>query len=98
MSEACSQTKLPRDWVGLSLHEGHKLFSESAKLGFMKYSQLERAFSPDEAAAYVGSRELLRQFEQAKWLKPLIRGNRLTRYDLAKTTLWECANFRTVCR
>ena len=48
----------------------------------MKYSQLKRGFSPDEAAAYVGSRELLRQFQQAKWLKPFIQGNRLTRFDL----------------
>jgi hypothetical protein len=31
-----------------------------------------------DAAAYVGSKELLRQFERAKWLKPFVRGNRLT--------------------
>ncbi len=48
----------------------------------MKYSQLKRGLSPDEAADYVGSKELLRQFERAKWLKPFIRGNRLTRFDL----------------
>ena len=48
----------------------------------MKYSDFKRGFSPDEAAAYVGSRDLLRQFERAQWLKPFIRGNRLTRYDI----------------
>src|SRR5213083_902740 len=47
---------------------------------FMKYSQLRRGLSPEDAAAYVGSKELLRQFELAKWLKPFIRGNRLTRF------------------
>ena len=48
----------------------------------MKYSQFRRGLSPDEAAAYVGSKELLRQFERAKWLKPFVRGNRLTRFDI----------------
>ena len=48
----------------------------------MRYSPLKRGFSPEEAANYVGSKELLRQFERAKWLKPFVRGNRLTRYDL----------------
>jgi hypothetical protein len=48
----------------------------------MKYSQLRRGLSPEDAAAYVGSKELLRQFERAKWLKPFVRGNRLTRYDI----------------
>jgi len=48
----------------------------------MKYSQLRRGLSPEDAAAYVGSKELLRQFELAKWLKPFIRGNRLTRFDI----------------
>ena len=48
----------------------------------MRYSQLKRGLSPDEAAAYVGSKELLRQFERCGWVKPFIRGNRLTRYDL----------------
>ena len=48
----------------------------------MRYSQLKRGFSPEEAANYVGSKELLRQFERANWLKPFVRGNRLTRYDL----------------
>lgn len=48
----------------------------------MKYSQVNRGLSPDDAAAYVGSKELLRQFERAKWLKPFVRGNRLTRFDI----------------
>jgi hypothetical protein len=48
----------------------------------MKYSHFRRGLSPEEAAAYVGSKELLRQFEIAKWLKPFIRGNRLTRFDV----------------
>lgn len=48
----------------------------------MKYSQLKRGLSPDEAATYVGSKELMRQMEHAGWVKPFIRGNRLTRYDL----------------
>lgn len=48
----------------------------------MKYSQLRRGLSPEDAAAYVGSKELLRQFERAKWLKPFVRGNRLTRFDI----------------
>ena len=48
----------------------------------MKYNDFKRGFSPDEAAVYVGSRDLLRQFERAQWLKPFIRGNRLTRYDV----------------
>jgi hypothetical protein len=48
----------------------------------MKYSQLRRGLSFEETAAYVGSKELLRQFELAKWLKPFIRGNRLTRFDI----------------
>ena len=48
----------------------------------MNYSQLRRGLSPEDAAAYVGSRELLRQFERAKWLKPFVRGNRLTRFDI----------------
>lgn len=48
----------------------------------MKYSQLRRGLSPEESAMYVGSKELLRQFERAKWLKPFIRGNRLTRFDI----------------
>jgi hypothetical protein len=48
----------------------------------MKYSQIRRGLSPEEAAAYVGSKELLRQFERAKWLKPFVRGNRLTRFDI----------------
>jgi hypothetical protein len=48
----------------------------------MKYAQLRRGLSPEEAAAYVGSKELLRQFELAKWLKPFIRGNCLTRFDI----------------
>jgi hypothetical protein len=48
----------------------------------MTYSQFKRGFSPDEAAVYVGSKDLLRQFQRAQWLKPFIRGNRLTRYDV----------------
>lgn len=48
----------------------------------MKYSQLRRGLSPEDAAAYVGSKELLRQFERAKWLKPFVRGNRLTRFNI----------------
>lgn len=48
----------------------------------MKYSQFRRGLSPEEAAAYVGSKELLRQFERSKWVKPFIRGNRLTRFDI----------------
>jgi hypothetical protein len=48
----------------------------------MKYTELRRGLSPEEAAIYVGSKELLRQFEQAKWVKPFIRGNRLTRFDI----------------
>jgi len=48
----------------------------------MKYSQLRRGLSPEDAAAYIGSKELLRQFERAKWLKPFVRGNRLTRFDI----------------
>lgn len=48
----------------------------------MKYSQLRRGLSPEDAAAYVGSKELLRQFERVKWLKPFVRGNRLTRFDI----------------
>ena len=48
----------------------------------MKYSQLRRGLSPEDASAYVGSKELLRQFERAKWVKPFIRGNRLTRFDI----------------
>src|SRR4029453_19295944 len=48
----------------------------------MRYSQLKRGLSPDEAAAYVGSKELPRQFERSGWVQPFIRGNRLTRYDL----------------
>lgn len=48
----------------------------------MQYSELKRGYSPDEAAAYVGSRELLRQFERAGWIKPFIRAIRLTRYDV----------------
>src|SRR2546423_14472418 len=48
----------------------------------MKYPQLRRGLPPEEAAAYVGSKELLGQFERAKWLKPFIRGNRLTRFDI----------------
>ena len=48
----------------------------------MKYSQLRRGLSPEEAAHYVGSKELLRQFQLAKWLKPFIQGNRLTRFDI----------------
>jgi hypothetical protein len=51
-------------------------------LTIVKYSQLRRGLSPEDAAAYVGSKELLRQFELAKWLKPFIRGNRLTRFDI----------------
>jgi hypothetical protein len=52
------------------------------RLTDMKYSQLRRGLSPEDAAAYVGSKELLRQFERAKWLKPFVRGNRLTRFDI----------------
>jgi hypothetical protein len=37
-------------------------------------------------AAYIGSKELLRQFERAKWLKPFVRGNRLTRFDIRDWT------------
>lgn len=48
----------------------------------MRYSQLRRGVSPDDAAAYVGSKELLRLLERAGWVKPFIRGNRLTRYDI----------------
>ena len=48
----------------------------------MKHSPLRRGLSPTEAGAYVGSMELLRQFDLADWLKPFIRGNRLTRYDI----------------
>jgi hypothetical protein len=48
----------------------------------MKYSEFKRGLSPEEAAAYVGSKELLRQFERAKWLRPFVRGNRLTRFDI----------------
>jgi hypothetical protein len=33
----------------------------------MKYSQLRRGLSPEE---------------RAKWLKPFVRGNRLTRFDI----------------
>jgi hypothetical protein len=54
----------------------------SSCVDHMKYSQLRRGLSPEEAAAYVGSKELLRQFERAKWLKPFVRGNRLTRFDI----------------
>lgn len=48
----------------------------------MKYSELKRGLSPEEAAVYIGSKELLKQFERAKWVKPFIRGNRLTRFDI----------------
>jgi hypothetical protein len=48
----------------------------------MKFSELRRGLSPHDAAMYVGSKELLRQFESAKWLKPFVRGNRLTRFDI----------------
>jgi hypothetical protein len=48
----------------------------------MRYSQLKRGLSPIEAASYVGSKELLRQLERSGWVKPFIRRNRLTRYDL----------------
>ena len=48
----------------------------------MKYSELKRGVSPDEAAGYIGSKELLRVLEKAGWVKPFVRGNRLTRYDL----------------
>jgi hypothetical protein len=51
-------------------------------LSHMKYSQFRRGLSPEDAAAYVGSKELLKQFERAKWVKPFIRGNRLTRFDI----------------
>jgi hypothetical protein len=44
----------------------------------MNYSQPRRGLSPEDAAAYVVSKELLRQFERAKWLNPFVRGNRLT--------------------
>jgi hypothetical protein len=54
----------------------------SSHIQHMKYSQLRRGLSPEEAAAYVGSKELLRQFERAKWLRPFVRGNRLTRFDI----------------
>ena len=54
----------------------------SSHIHRMKYSQLRRGLSPEEAAAYVGSKELLRQFERAKWLRPFVRGNRLTRFDI----------------
>jgi hypothetical protein len=42
----------------------------------------KRRFSPDEAAACIGNKELPRQFERAKWLKAFIRGDRLTRFDI----------------
>ena len=48
----------------------------------MKYSELKRGVSPDEAAGDIGSKELLRLVERAGWVKPFVRGNRLTRYDL----------------
>ena len=48
----------------------------------MKYTELKRGVSPDEAAGYIGSKELLRVLEKAGWVKPFVRGNRLTRYDL----------------
>ena len=48
----------------------------------MKYSELKRGVSPDEAAGYIGSKELLRVLEKAGWVKPFVRGNRLTRYDI----------------
>jgi hypothetical protein len=48
----------------------------------MRYSLLKRGLSPEEAATYLGSKELMRQLERAQWLKPFVRGNRLTRYDL----------------
>jgi hypothetical protein len=48
----------------------------------MKYAELRRGLSAEEAAVYVGSKELLKQFERAKWVKPFIRGNRLTRFDI----------------
>ncbi len=48
----------------------------------MKYSQIRRGVSPEDAAAYLGSKEILRLLETAGWVKPFVRGNRLTRYDL----------------
>ena len=48
----------------------------------MRYGQLKRGLSPEEAADYVGSKMLLQQFQRAKWLRPFIQGNRLTRYDI----------------
>ena len=48
----------------------------------MRYSELKRGYSPDDAAIYVGSKELLRQFERAGWIKPFIRAIRLTRFDV----------------
>ncbi|MEO8351350.1 MAG: hypothetical protein ABI680_06430 [Chthoniobacteraceae bacterium] len=48
----------------------------------MRYSQIRRGVSPEDAAAYLGSKELLRILEHAGWVKPFVRGNRLTRYDL----------------
>ena len=48
----------------------------------MRYSQLRRGLSPEDAATYVGRKELLRQFERTKLVKPFIRGNRLTRFDI----------------
>ena len=71
------------DWAQISLRIVR--IGEAARTSYwwrMKYSQLRRGLSPEDAAAYVGSKELLRQFERAKWLKPFIRGNRLTRFDI----------------
>ena len=48
----------------------------------MKYSEIRRGVSPEDAAAYLGSKELLRLLEYGGWVKPFVRGNRLTRYDL----------------
>lgn len=41
----------------------------------------KRGLDPVEAAEYVGSKELLRAYIEAGWLKPFVQGNRLTRYD-----------------
>src|SRR5689334_12611068 len=48
-----------------------------------RISHPPRLLDPNQAAQYVGSVQLLREYVAAGWLVPFIRRHRMTRYDLA---------------
>ena len=46
-------------------------------------SAMKHGYRPDEAAAVVGSMQLLKEFVAAGWLKPVVQRHKMTIYDFS---------------